>query len=34
MYSVNDIDGSRPDMFRYLRQVVHEGKPADPTGYR
>lgn len=34
MYSVNDIDGSRPDFFRYAQDIVHAGKPADPTGYR
>ena len=29
-----DIDGSRPDGWRYMREVVDAGKPADATGYR
>jgi hypothetical protein len=34
VYGFADLDGSRPDAWRYLREVVDEGKPADPTGYR
>jgi len=29
-----DLDGSRPDCWRYLREVQEAGKPADVTGYR
>lgn len=34
IYAFDDVDGSRPDCFRYLEEVVHAGKPADVTGYR
>lgn len=33
-YAFDDVDGSRPDCFRYLLEVVEAGKPADVTGYR
>ncbi|MFG3255990.1 SDR family oxidoreductase [Streptomyces sp. NPDC048172] len=33
-YGFTDVDGSAPDCWRYLIEVVHEGKPADVTGYR
>ena len=34
VYRFTDLDGSRPDAWRYLREVVDEGKPADAAGYR
>jgi NAD(P)-dependent dehydrogenase (short-subunit alcohol dehydrogenase family) len=34
VYGFTDLDGSRPDCWRYLREVVDAGKPADVTGYR
>lgn len=34
VYDFNDIDGSRPDCWRYLTEVQEAGKPADVTGYR
>ena len=33
-YGFTDLDGSRPDAFRYLLEVQEQGKPADATGYR
>ena len=33
-YGFTDIDGSRPDCWRYLIEVQEAGKPADATGYR
>jgi NAD(P)-dependent dehydrogenase (short-subunit alcohol dehydrogenase family) len=33
-YGFTDIDGSRPDCWRYLVEVQDAGKPADPVGYR
>jgi NAD(P)-dependent dehydrogenase (short-subunit alcohol dehydrogenase family) len=33
-YGLTDVDGSRPDAWRYLAEVRDAGKPADPTGYR
>ncbi|MFD4690580.1 SDR family oxidoreductase [Streptomyces sp. NBC_00683] len=33
-YGFTDLDGSRPDCWRYLTEVVDAGKPADATGYR
>ncbi|OWO93585.1 short-chain dehydrogenase [Rhizobium esperanzae] len=33
-YDFDDIDGSRPDCWRYLVEVQEPGKPADVTGYR
>lgn len=34
VYGFDDIDGSRPDCWRYLREVQDPGLPADATGYR
>jgi NAD(P)-dependent dehydrogenase (short-subunit alcohol dehydrogenase family) len=34
VYGFTDVDGSRPDAWRYVREVQDAGKPADPTGYR
>ncbi|MEV8608529.1 SDR family oxidoreductase [Amycolatopsis sp. NPDC051373] len=33
-YSIDDVDGSRPDAWRYLVEVADTGKPADVSGYR
>jgi NAD(P)-dependent dehydrogenase (short-subunit alcohol dehydrogenase family) len=33
-YGFTDLDGSRPDCWRYLVEVENAGRPADPTGYR
>ncbi|MEV6830845.1 SDR family oxidoreductase [Amycolatopsis sp. NPDC051102] len=33
-YEVDDVDGSRPDAWRYMTEVADAGKPADTTGYR
>ncbi|MDG9688502.1 SDR family oxidoreductase [Streptomyces sp. DH17] len=33
-YGFTDLDGSRPDCWRYLVEVQEAGKPADPSGYR
>ncbi|MFC3455980.1 SDR family oxidoreductase [Amycolatopsis speibonae] len=33
-YGFTDLDGSRPDSWRYLVEVQDAGKPADVTGYR
>jgi NAD(P)-dependent dehydrogenase (short-subunit alcohol dehydrogenase family) len=33
-YGFTDVDGSRPDCWRYLVEVQDPGLPADPTGYR
>ncbi|WP_328949084.1 SDR family oxidoreductase [Streptomyces sp. NBC_00184] len=33
-YGFTDLDGSRPDCWRYLVEVDGAGKPADATGYR
>jgi NAD(P)-dependent dehydrogenase (short-subunit alcohol dehydrogenase family) len=33
-YGFTDVDGSRPDCWRYMVEVQDAGKPADPTGYR
>jgi len=33
-YGFTDLDGSRPDCWRYLVEVQDAGRPADPTGYR
>ncbi|MEK1865234.1 MAG: short-chain dehydrogenase, partial [Rhizobium leguminosarum] len=30
----DDIDGSRPDCWRYMVEVQEPGRPADVTGYR
>ncbi|MFJ2301994.1 SDR family oxidoreductase [Streptomyces sp. NPDC087787] len=34
VYGFTDLDGSRPDAWRYLVEVQDAGRPADPTGYR
>jgi NAD(P)-dependent dehydrogenase (short-subunit alcohol dehydrogenase family) len=34
VYGFTDLDGSRPDAWRYIREVQEPGKPADATGYR
>ncbi|MFF8875279.1 SDR family oxidoreductase [Streptomyces massasporeus] len=34
VYGFTDVDGSRPDAWRYLVEVQDTGKPADVTGYR
>ncbi|GGW71504.1 short-chain dehydrogenase [Streptomyces lucensis JCM 4490] len=34
VYGFTDLDGSRPDAWRYLREVQDAGRPADVTGYR
>ncbi|AHK46167.1 putative oxidoreductase [Ensifer adhaerens OV14] len=33
-YGFTDLDGSRPDCWRYMREVMEQDKPADATGYR
>lgn len=33
-YGFTDVDGSRPDAWRYLVEVQEAGRPADTTGYR
>jgi NAD(P)-dependent dehydrogenase (short-subunit alcohol dehydrogenase family) len=33
-YGFTDLDGSRPDCWRYLVEVQEAGLPADTTGYR
>ena len=34
VYGFTDLDGSRPDAWRYVAEVQDAGKPADVTGYR
>jgi NAD(P)-dependent dehydrogenase (short-subunit alcohol dehydrogenase family) len=34
VYGFTDLDGSRPDAWRYVKEVQDAGKPADATGYR
>ncbi|MDN3027403.1 SDR family oxidoreductase [Streptomyces sp. S.PB5] len=34
VYGYTDLDGSRPDAWRYVVEVQDAGKPADTTGYR
>jgi NAD(P)-dependent dehydrogenase (short-subunit alcohol dehydrogenase family) len=34
IYGFTDLDGSRPDCWRYLVEVQEAGRPADATGYR
>ena len=34
VYGFTDLDGSRPDAWRYLVEVQDAGLPADVTGYR
>ena len=33
-YGFDDLDGSRPDCWRYMVEVQDPGRPADTTGYR
>jgi len=33
-YGFTDLDGSRPDAWRYMVEVQDAGRPADATGYR
>lgn len=34
VHGFTDVDGSRPDAWRYIVEVQSAGKPADVTGYR
>lgn len=34
VYGFDDLDGSRPDCWRYMIEVQEAGKPADVAGYR
>ena len=34
IYRFTDLDGSRPDAWRYITEVQEAGKPADASGYR
>lgn len=34
VYGISDLDGSRPDAWRYLVEVQDKGKPANAEGYR
>ena len=34
VYGFTDVDGSRPDAWRYVAEVQDAGKPADAAGYR
>jgi hypothetical protein len=34
VYGFSDLDGSRPDCWRYVVEVQDAGKPADVTGYK
>ncbi|MFD0340773.1 SDR family oxidoreductase [Streptomyces sp. NPDC127117] len=34
VYGFTDLDGSRPDAWRYITEVQDPGRPADVTGYR
>jgi NAD(P)-dependent dehydrogenase (short-subunit alcohol dehydrogenase family) len=34
IYGFTDVDGSRPDAWRYIVEVQDAGRPADATGYR
>ncbi|MCJ1676934.1 SDR family oxidoreductase [Streptomyces sp. APSN-46.1] len=34
VYGFTDLDGSRPDAWRYMVEVQDPGLPPDPTGYR
>jgi hypothetical protein len=33
-YGVTDVDGTRPDAWRYIVEQRERGLPADDTGYR
>lgn len=34
VYGFTDTDGSQPDCWRYMNEIVETGKPADASGYR
>ena len=34
IYGFTDLDGSRPDAWRYVIEVQDAGKPAEASGYR
>jgi NAD(P)-dependent dehydrogenase (short-subunit alcohol dehydrogenase family) len=34
VYGFTDLDGTRPEAWRYIAEVRKRGKPADDTGYR
>ncbi|MEU4287422.1 SDR family oxidoreductase [Kribbella sp. NPDC026596] len=34
LYNFADLDGTRPDAWRYITEIQDPGKPADTTGYR
>jgi hypothetical protein len=34
IYGFDDLDGSRPDCWRYITEVQDAGKPANAAGYR
>ncbi len=34
VYEFDDVDGSRPDCWRYLKEVQEPGKSADASAYR
>ncbi|TCL76154.1 SDR family oxidoreductase [Rhizobium sp. BK251] len=34
IYGFDDVDGSRPDCWRYMAEIQEPGKPADASGYR
>lgn len=34
IYGFDDLDGSRPDCWRFIQEVREAGKPIDVTGYR
>jgi NAD(P)-dependent dehydrogenase (short-subunit alcohol dehydrogenase family) len=34
VYGFTDVDGSRPDVWRYITEVREEGREADPADYR
>jgi len=34
VYGFTDVDGSRPNCFAYMQEVIEAGKPANVEGYR
>jgi len=34
IYGFTDIDGSQPDCWRYIKEIIEQGKPANVSGYR
>lgn len=34
IYEFDDLDGSRPDIWRYMTEIMEAGLPANATGYR